>query len=118
MILSHLVLRMASVKKHLPILTLVKDAKPKLRKTILLNCDLSLIKTINECVYNTLLGNIPLNDSEKEKLKKFKTVLRKILKTDACLKKKRKVILQSGGSFLPTLLAPIVTAANHSLTEK
>lgn len=108
---------MASVKKHLPALALVKDAKPKLRKTIILNCDLDLIKTINECVYNTLAGNIPLTDKEKEKLKKFKTILRKILNTKGGLNKKRKVISQNGGSFLSTLLTPIVEAALYSLKQ-
>lgn len=108
---------MASVKKHLPILSLVKDAKPKPRKTIISNCNLSLIKTINECIYNTLVGNIQLTDKEKEKLKKFKSVLRKILNTKGGLNKKRKVISQCGGSFLPTLLEPIVTAAFHNFKK-
>lgn len=102
---------MASVRKHLPILKLVQVAKPKLRKSIILHCDLDLINTIDECVYNTLNGNVPISDIEKKKLKKFKTVLRKILKTKGGLAKKRKVIVQSGGVFLPHLLQPIVSAA-------
>lgn len=101
---------MASVKKHLPLLQLVQTAKPKLRKTILLNCGLDLIKTIDECIYNTLCGNIRLTESEKKSLKKFKSVLRKVLKAKGGLNKKREIISQSGGSFLPTLLLPIVTA--------
>lgn len=109
---------MATVKKHLPILTLVKDANPKLRKNILIHCDLDLIKTIDECVYNTLNGNIPLKTSEIEKLVKFKAVLRKILKTKGGLNKKRKVISQTGGSFLPALLNPIVNAAKYSVNRK
>lgn len=102
---------MASVKKHLPVLELVQSAKPKLRKSIIINCDLDLIKTLNECVYNTLQGNIELNDSERQNLKKFKTILRKVLNTKGGLSKKRKVISQNGGAFLPILLKPIVTAA-------
>ncbi len=101
---------MASVKKHLPILQLIQVAKPKLRKSILSNCDLELIKTIDECIYNTLNGNIRLTGSEKEKLKKFKSVLRKVLKAKGGLNNKKKIISQSGGTFLPTLLQPIVAA--------
>ena len=67
---------MATVKKHLPVLKLVQTAKPKLRKSIISHCDLDLISTISECVYNTLNGNIPIQEAEKQKLKKFKTVLR------------------------------------------
>lgn len=101
---------MASVKKHLPLLQLVQSSKPKLRKSIIANCGLDLIETIDECIYNTLNGNIPLTDSEKNSLKKFKSILRKVLKAKGGLNNKRKVISQSGGSFLPTLLQPIVAA--------
>lgn len=102
---------MAAVKKHLPILKLVQSAKPKLRKNIILHCDLDLIKTITECVYNILNGNFPLKECEKEKLKKFKAVLRKLSNTKGGLNNNRKAISQTGGAFLPVLLYPIVTAA-------
>lgn len=98
------------MKKHLPVLQLVQKAKPKLRKSILLNCELDFIKTLIECIYNTLKGNINLSESEKKKLKKYKSILRKILETKGSLAKKRKVISQNGGAFLPSLLAPIVAA--------
>lgn len=105
---------MASVKKHLPVLKLVQSATPKLRKSIILNCELDLIKTIIECIHNTLNGNFVLTKREKSKLKRFRTVLRKILHTKGNLRKKRQLILQSGGSFLPALLTPIVAAASRS----
>lgn len=101
---------MASVKKHLPVLKLLQTAKPKLRKNILSNCDLDVIRTISECVFNTLTGNIPLTESEKQKLIKFRAVLRKILNSQTGLKKKREIVVQCGGAFLPNLLRPIVTA--------
>lgn len=102
---------MASVKKHLPVLKLIQEAPPKLRYRILRHSDLKIIKTIYECIYNTLMGNISLTKSEIIKLKQFKKILREILHTDGGLKEKRRLILQSGGSFLPTLLEPIITAA-------
>lgn len=104
-------LRMASVKKHLSVLKLIQDAKPRLRKSIIIHSDLEFIKTILECIQNTLNGNIKLTDSEKKKLNKYKTVLRKILHSKGNLNKKRELILQNGGSFLSTLLKPIVRAA-------
>lgn len=101
---------MASVKKHLPVLKLLQTAKPSVRKNILLNCDLSVIKTISECIFNTLTGLIPLTKSEKQKLIKFRAILRKILNSRVALKKKREIVVQCGGAFLPNLLKPIVTA--------
>jgi len=79
----------------------------------LTNCDIDLIKTILECVRNTLSGNIPLTKREIGDLKKFKTILRKLLRTSCKLQKKRKIIIQNGGSFLPVLLKPIVAAAQY-----
>lgn len=113
----HFKFGMASVKKHLPLLKLVQVANPKLRKNIIISCDLDLIKTIIECIYNTLNGNFPLKDAEKKKLKKFKSVLRKILKAKGGLKAKRKIIVK-GGAFLPTLLHPIVLAGEHTFLRK
>lgn len=104
---------MASVRKHLPTLKLVQVAKPRLRKSIIAHCDIELIKTIIDCVHNTLNGNIKLTPSETAKLKKFKNILRKILKGPGNLDKKRDLILQNGGSFLPVLLKPIVTGVQY-----
>ena len=101
---------MASVKKHLPLLKLLKEAHPDLRFTLIRYSDLDFINTICECVHNTLKGNIPLKKLEVTKLRKFKRVLRKFFQTDGGVKKKQKVIIQSGGAFLPVLLSPIVTA--------
>lgn len=101
---------MASVKKHLPILKLLKESPPDLRHNFIKYSRLGLIKTISECVYNTLKGHIPLNKREVSRLKKFKKVLRKIYRTSGGLKKKHRIIIQSGGAFLPVLLSPIVAA--------
>jgi hypothetical protein len=38
----------------------LKNAKPKLRKAILSNCNKELINTISECVLNLLNGNLKL----------------------------------------------------------
>lgn len=110
------------MKKHLPVLQIVQSVKPKLRKSIILHCDLDFIKAIDECIFNTLNGNLPLKDTELKKIKKFKTILRKVLKTKG-RNKKREIISQNGGSFLPSLLAPIVAAglshfANKNETRK
>lgn len=109
---------MASVKKHLPALKLVQSAKPRLRKSILSNCDQELIKTILECIHNTLLGNIKLTVAEINKLKKFKAVLRRILNSSGNVEEKRNLIVQNGGSFLPVLLKPIVAAAHYTVKNE
>lgn len=102
---------MASVKKHLPLLKLLKESSPDRRFNVIRHSDSDLINTISECVYNTLKGNIPLKKREISKLRKFKKVLRNIFRAEGGgLKKKKEIIIQSGGAFLPVLLSPIVAA--------
>lgn len=101
------------MKKHLPTLKLVQIAKPQLRKSIITHCDIDFIKTILECIQNTLNGNIKLTPGETAKLEKYKAVLRKILRGPGNLNKKRELIVQNGGAFLPVLLKPIVAAGQY-----
>lgn len=110
---------MARVQKYMHVLHTLQAAKPKLRKSILENSDIHLIKTLIECIHNTLNGNVTLNKVELKKLKRFKTVLRKILNSKCKLEQKRRIIIQAGhGAFLPILLAPIVSAAvTHFLKQ-
>lgn len=110
---------MANVQKYMHVLHTLQTATPRLRKSILENSDNQLIKTLIECVQNTLNGNVVLNQKEIKKLRRFKTVLRE-LRNDKCkLEKKRKLIVQSGGgAFLPILLAPIVSAAITHFLKK
>ena len=57
----------------------LKDAKPKLRKAIISNCDKELIHTISECALNVLRGNVNLTDCQKKRLRKFKGSLRTVI---------------------------------------
>lgn len=110
---------MANVQKYIHVLHTLQTAKPKLRKSILENADTQLIKTLIECVHNTLNGNVNLSKTDLKKLRRFKAVLRKILDSRCKLEQKRKLIIQSGrGAFLPILLAPIVSAAISHFLKK
>lgn len=109
---------MASVRKHLPLLQTLQNSKPKIRKQILKKADTSLINTLLECIQNVLSGNVPLDKNQKKKLKRYKTILRNLAQSKICIKKKKNIIVQSGGAFLPALLVPIVSAAiSHFLSK-
>lgn len=109
---------MASVRKHLPLLQSLQNSKPKIRKQILKKADASLINTLLECINNVLIGNVPLNKTQKDKLKRYKNILRKLVQSNSSFKEKKNLIVQSGGAFLPALLVPIITAAiSHYLTK-
>lgn len=103
---------MSCIKECLPFLQLLHTSTPKKRKNILKKANKKLIKTLLECVYNTLKGNIPLKTNEKLKLKKHKSLLRKLCsKSKRGLNYKKKIIVQSGGGFLTAILGPLIAAA-------
>lgn len=109
---------MACVRKHLPLLQTIQKVKPSIRKQILENADTSLITTILECIHNVINGNVPLKKSQRNKLMRYKNILRSLAKSKASIKHKKKIIVQSGGAFLPALLVPIVSAAiSHFLSK-
>ena len=57
---------------------MLKTATPKLRKTIVSNCDRELVNSICECVLNVLNGNFRLSEFVARKLRKHRAVLRKV----------------------------------------
>lgn len=95
---------------HKDLLKVLAKAKPSLRKAILREAEKALVYSICEICDNTLNGNVPLKDSEKQKLRKHKKILRQLASKGGSWKK-RKVQVQRGGAFVPvllSLLAPIV----------
>lgn len=106
------------VIKNLPGLRILASAPPKLRRMILENGNLQLIKAIVECIENVLKGNIPIEESSLKKLKKHKSALGAVSKSPNKLSKKKNVIIQKGGAFLPALLVPVITVLAEKLLQK
>lgn len=98
------------VIKHIHLLDALAKAKPSERKTILKKSNFGLIKSIVECIENVLGGNVKLDKNRVKKLKKYKSQLRKIHTSGRKWTSKKKVIIQTGGAFLPALLVPIISA--------
>lgn len=96
------------VIKQLPLLELLTKVNAQSRKKILRHCDSELTEAIIECVFNVLKKNIQLKPNQIKKLRRHKNTLRQIIHPKKKLNK-RKIIIQSGGSFLPLLLTPVVS---------
>ena len=90
-------------------LFVLKNASPKLRKSILQVAPDDLVKAIYEIVYNVLCGNHKIQNKTKTELKKYKNHLRKLVNPSQSLTAKRKVLVQQGGSFLPFLLSSVLS---------
>jgi hypothetical protein len=73
------------------------------RKALLKSADKDLVHCICECAHNTLLGKVPPTKTQKSKLSKHKSTLRKLAKRGTSLATRKKVMFQKGGAFLPLL---------------
>jgi CTP synthase (UTP-ammonia lyase) len=85
------------------------------RQKIIENTDLSLVHCICECIHNVLNGTVKLSRNKLEKLRKYKSVLRKLNQKNS-IKHKKKLIIQNGGflQYLIPAIIPLIT----SLVEK
>lgn len=88
------------------------------RFALLRQVDLKLIRVICECAYNILKGSVPLTHQQKTHLRKHIKQLRILVRKGDKIEKKRKIIVQRGGNFLPTLLLPIVTTLLTEVLQK
>lgn len=103
------VVNMSCLKKDRALLEALIQATPKERKALLKAYDTNRIRTICECAYNVLRGNVPLSPKRKAQLGKYKTVLRKVVKRGEGWKKKRNYLVQQGGGFfIPLLLSTVL----------
>src|SRR5215510_14799997 len=103
---------MRRIKSNYSVLELLKSAKPKLRKAMLLNCGPDLLKSVSECALNVLRGNVKLTSCSRRKLRKHRSRLRKVADKSVSNARKRKIIVQRGGFLLPLLSAVLPVLAS------
>lgn len=88
---------------------LQKLSKRDKKKTLEL-ADKSEVNCLCECVTNLLAGNIPLSAKQKKCLKKHKHLIRKVGDKKRSIVNKKRLLVQSGGSFLLALLPAAISA--------
>lgn len=103
-----------SLKTHKDLLNALHTLKPKYQKALLKSCDEEEINCICECIHNVLKGKVPLGEKAKKKLKKYKDLLRKLVRKSTKQVRKR-LIVQKGGSFLPLILGSILSGLVSSI---
>lgn len=106
------------VIKCLPELIKLIEIKDRVKqRKIILNCQSCIIYAISEIIKNILNGNIPISTTEKKKLIKYKTALRKLATTKVSLPERRRVVNQVGGA-LPALLIPAISLLGSLIANK
>ena len=88
------------------------------RAALLEEANSALVEHICECALNVLRENISLTVNHKKWLRKYVSVLRKLAEPSGTLKRKKSLLVQQGGSFLPALLAPLLSTLLTTLVER
>ena len=96
----------AVVRRALPLLKVLADAKPKLKKAIIQHAPTELVTAISEIVLNLIKGVIKLTASQKKRLSRYKKDLA-LAKKKLSIGKKRKILVQKGGSAAVSILVPL-----------
>ena len=97
----------AVVKRALPLLKVLADAKPKLKKAIIQHAPTELVTAISEIVLNLIKGVIKLTASQKKSLSRYKKDLLALAKKKLSIGKKKKILVQKGGSAAVSILVPL-----------
>jgi len=108
------------LNKSLPLLRVVTRLPMRTRKRVLneLGAEKTVYKALHELATNTLNGEIPLSKVQKRRLKPHRATLEHLCdpRSRKCAKKRRKLIVQSGG-FLPIILKGLAYALPTLLTS-
>lgn len=106
----------AKLKKNIDYLKVLSKANKHQRGAIIQTANKELIECLCECALNILNGNVPLKNSDLQKLQKHKCHLRNLSDPNISEEDKRTLLQQKGG-FLPILLAPILSLAGQLLAN-
>jgi hypothetical protein len=98
---------MKKLVKQKDILNLLASSKRDYKKILIENADKKLLEAICESADNLLVGNLPITDEIKAKLKKHRKSLVK-LADNTTIEEKKKILNQKGG-FINILIPAIIS---------
>lgn len=105
---------MKNLKKNHHFLHMLAKATPMQKRALLRTATNSQISSLCEICLNILAGHIPLNI---KRLKKFKDTIRKLSKRSISARKKKALLVNQSGGFLPAL-APVILSALAGLAGR
>uniref|UniRef100_A0A1Y1ND17 Uncharacterized protein n=1 Tax=Photinus pyralis TaxID=7054 RepID=A0A1Y1ND17_PHOPY len=107
----------SKLTKHSELLRALSKLGPKERLALIKCLDDNQIECICECIYNTLKGQVDLTADQKRSLARHKTILRRMVTSREKIKKKKQILIQNGGAFLPFVLGPLLGGLLGSLFQ-
>lgn len=105
---------MKNLKKNHYFLHMLAKAPPAQKRALLRTATNPQISALCEICLNILAGHLPLNI---KRLKKYKNTIRKLSKRSISVRKKKALLVNQSGGFLPAL-APVILSALAGLVGR
>lgn len=90
---------------------LLYDCPPRQRKSLIQYITDDQLRALSQIALNVLRGNVPITDSYKKKLKRYKDVIRSLASRQISKARKRKALLKFH-AVVPLLIKPALQLLN------
>lgn len=105
---------MKSLKRNYHFLHVLSKSSPTQRKALLRTANKDQILSLCEVCLNVLAGNIPI---QKKNLYKYRHAIRKLVSRSTNVMKKKRLLTNQTGGFLPLILRAVVPALSSILGQ-
>lgn len=105
-----------TLRKTLAVLDLLSKIKDNNHRNAILSQlghESKLFCSLSEICKNIINGNLPLKNSDKKYVKKYKTIIVEIANNPRSIKDRKRLINQTGGAFWLALLPIAITAISE-----
>ena len=99
-----------NLQQNKSFLELLAYCHPLQQRALLVTATPSQIRSICECIMNTLYGTIPVDHRDMTLLRPHRKVMHTLTDPSHSYTSKKKLLIQTGGGFLDSLL-PVVLQA-------
>lgn len=103
------------LKRNINTLATLGSCKPEIRQAIMKNADKDLVFSLCEIIQNVLNGSINVNSTTLEKIKCHKKCFRQLAYSNDAVSRKKALLKQKGGGWMPLLIPPIIEAVKSIL---
>jgi hypothetical protein len=101
------------------LLNRIKFLKPKAHKMFLKRATDDEIRSLCDCLLSVDMGLVPLNKIQFIKLSRNKRQIRHVINPRfTSISKKRKYLIQNGGTFLTSIASAILSYAQHGQKDE
>ena len=109
--------KMIPEKFHYYLLALAKAHTAEQRRRLIIAADPQIIELICEIAFNLIRGNIEVTEHQMKQLSPHRAILRKLVKKNISLQRKKHILANQRGGFLPFLI-PIISSLAGGLLGK